>query len=269
MDVTILIPFLVGWLAALLVNYLADVLPTTRKLSAPTCRQCSATFAWTDYLLLKNCSACEKARGWRTWLTQLLGVVLSVYVWLSRYDVIKTPTDTLGYWLAMLLLVYLGMVFIIDMEHRLILHPTSIVGTILAAGLGLLLHGWQATLMGGIAGFGIMYTFYLFGVLFSKMRAKRMRAQGIEADEEDALGFGDVNLAGILGLLLGWPLIWFGLLLGILGGGIISLLLVIFVLIQQRYKENALMIFIPYGPYFILSAFILLYLPHWTTKFIS
>ena len=90
-----------------------------------------------------------------------------------------------------------------------------------------------------------------------------MVAAGFEPDDEDALGFGDVNLAGILGLLLGWPAIWFGLLLGILGGGLISLVIVLFMLIRRRYKEDALMVFIPYGPYFILSAFTILYLPHW------
>ena len=262
MNALIMIPILLGWLAALLVNYLADVLPATRKLSSPTCGQCSANTAWTDYLLLKNCSACGKTRGWRTWLTQIFGVGLSLYTWFS-------PPNRLGYGLGLFLLIYLAVVLIIDLEHRLILHPTSIVGAILAAALGIYMHGFWDTLIGGIAGYGIMLLLYAFGILFTRARAKRMQAQGIEADDEEALGFGDVNLAGILGLLLGWPVIWFGLLLGILGGGIISFLLVVFVLIRQRYQENALMIFIPYGPYFILSAFILLYLPHWITPILG
>ena len=259
MNATIVIPLLIGWIAALLVNYLSDVLPATRKLTSPTCQHCAAKFTWTDYLLLKGCSACGKPRGWRTWLTQLFGIAISLYIWFA-------PPNKLGYWLGLALLVYLAVVLIIDLEHRLILHPVSIAGAILAAGLGIFLHGLQSTLIGGVAGYGIMYLFYGFGILFTKMRARRMRAQGLETDDEDALGFGDVNLAGILGLVLGWHLIWFGLLLGILGGGIISLILVVFVLIRQRYQENALMIFIPYGPYFIISTFILLYLPHWITS---
>ena len=262
MSLITFLPILVGWLAAALVNYLSDVLPATRKLTSPTCSQCAAKYAWTDYLLLKKCAGCEKARGSRAWLTQLLGIAASIYIWFS-------PPSDLGYWLGMVLLVYLAVVLIIDLEHRLILHPTSIAGAILALGLGILMHGWQSTLIGGAFGYGIMYAFYGLGVLFTKMRAKRMQAQGMEADDEVALGFGDVNLAGILGLLLGWPVIWFGLLMGILGGGIISLLLVIFVLIRQRYQENVMMIFIPYGPYFILSAFILLYLPHWIKSLLS
>ena len=258
MNLSIGLPLLLGWVAALLVNYLSDILPATRKLTSPLCTECAAKVAWTDYFLLKNCSACKQKRGTRTWVTQFFGVGASLYIWYS-------PPNLLGYWLGLILLVYLAVVLIIDLEHRLILHPTSIFGAVLALGLGTLIHGFKATLIGGLAGYGIMYALYEFGVLFTKFRAKRMVAAGIAPDDEDALGFGDVNLAGILGLLLGWPTIWFGLLLGILGGGAISLIIVMLMLIRNRYKEDAMMVFIPYGPYFILSSFILLYLPHWIT----
>jgi len=58
-------------------------------------------------------------------------------------------------------------------------------------------------------------------------------------------------------------MIWFGLLLGILLGGAISILLVLGLLVSGQYKEKAWMVFIPYGPYFLLSAFLILYLPTW------
>ena len=81
--------------------------------------------------------------------------------------------------------------------------------------------------------------------------------------DEEALGAGDVILAAILGLFLGWPIAWFGLLLGILLGGAISILLLLGLLVSGQYKEKAWMVFIPYGPYFLLSAFLILYLPTW------
>jgi len=258
MNLLISFPLILGWLAALLVNYLADVLPATRKLTSPTCTQCDTKFAWTDYLLFKNCSTCEHHRSKRTWITQFLGIIASLYLWYS-------PPQKLGYWLGLVLLVYLAVVFVIDLEHRLILHPVSIFGAVLALGFGTLLHGFTSTLIGGLAGYGIMFALYGFGILFNRLRTKRMVAEDIIPDDEDALGFGDVNLAGVLGLLLGWPTIWFGLLLGILGGGAISLIIVLIMLIRNRYKEDAMMVFIPYGPYFIISTFILLYIPHWIT----
>jgi prepilin signal peptidase PulO-like enzyme (type II secretory pathway) len=106
-----------------------------------------------------------------------------------------------------------------------------------------------------------MLLLYLLGVLFSRIRARRLQRAGQPTDDEEALGAGDVILAAIIGLMLGWPLIWLGLISGILLGGVVSLLLVAWLAITRRYKENALMIFVPYGPYFIVSAFLILYVP--------
>ncbi len=169
----------------------------------------------------------------------------------------------MGYVLGMALLTYFAVVFVIDIEHRLILHPTSIVGALLGLFIGLWINGVVPTLLGGLAGFAIMLTLYYLGVLFSKFRARRLKAQGLETDDEEALGAGDVILSGILGFVLGWPFIWFGLLLGILLGGMIGIVLILVLVISQRYRKQALMVFMPYGPFFIASAFFILFLPNW------
>ena len=156
--------------------------------------------------MLRVCVGCGKTRSLRTWFLLFIFVLFSIILWIS-------PQSKLGFALSLILFSYLGLVFVIDLEHRLILHPTSIFGAILGFGIGWFLHGIKSTLIGGFAGFLIMLTFYLFGMLFARIRANRMKLQGQEADDEEALGFGDVILAGVLGLLLGWPLIWFGLFL--------------------------------------------------------
>ena len=247
MSLSIVFPFILGWLAALLVNYLADVLPATRKLSSPVCKQCSAKFTWTDYLLFKKCASCGVARGWRTWLTQLLGVVATVYIWLS-------PPKALGFWLGYLLLIYLAVVFIIDVEHRLVLHPVSYFGIGLGLLVGIQLNGIGSTLIGGFAGFAMMFSLYYLGVLFARWMSKRRGETVIE--EGDALGYGDVNLAGILGLILGWPLISMGILTAILAGGLVSLVLILGMLALKRYEAFSA---IPYAPFLILGAILLLY----------
>jgi leader peptidase (prepilin peptidase)/N-methyltransferase len=183
-------------------------------------------------------------------------VAVSVYIWIS-------PPARLGFALGLLVLLYFSMDFVIDLEHRLILHPTSIFGVLLGLGTGFLRQGLLPTLAGGLAGFIIMFLFYLLGALFARIRARRMRAAGLAADDEEALGSGDVILATILGLFLGLPLIWFGLLLGILLGGAVSLLILLGLFATRQYKEKAWMLFIPYGPYFLLSTFMLIYLPTW------
>jgi hypothetical protein len=256
MDIGLVIPLIAGWVGGWVVNYLADVLPITRRLSPPTCRHCDAPYPWQDYLFFRRCHACGKQRRVRTWIVQFLLIAASLYIWTS-------PPGKIGFALGLLLLLYFSMDFVIDLEHRLILHMTSIFGALLGLGVGTLRQGLVSTLIGGLAGFGIMFLFYLFGLLFARMRARRMRAAGQATDDEEALGAGDVILSTVLGLTLGWPMIWFGLLFGILLGGAISVLLLLGLFVTGKYKEKAWMVFIPYGPYFILSAFLLIYLPTW------
>ena len=99
-----------------------------------------------------------------------------------------------------------------------------------------------------------MLAFYFLGEVFVRFMSKRRN----ETIEEVALGFGDVNLAGITGLLLGWPGIILGLLFAILAGGLVSLLIVIGMLIRRQYKAFSA---IPYGPFMILSILVLLLRP--------
>lgn len=250
-----LLSLLPGVLIGLVVNYLADVLPQTRRLGRPACPACGQPIPLSDYLLGRNCRQCGRRRAVRYWLTLLVLALAGAYTW-------QQPPARLGFAPALLLLGYFGTVFVIDMEHRLILHITSIFGAILAFGLGWLAHGLPATLIGGLGGFLIMLALYGMGSLFTRLRTRKMQASGVPADDEEALGQGDVILGMILGFLLGWPLIWFGLLLGILLGGLFGLLFVLFMLGRRRYHEQALMTFMPYGPFFILGAYMIVFLPH-------
>lgn len=256
MNLFLLAPILAGWVGGYVVNYLADVLPAKRKLVHPACPQCSQYYNWGAYFGLRDCPNCHHNRGLRPWATQILMLAISLYTWFR-------PQQHLGYVLGLLLLIYFGVVIVIDIENRLILHPTSIVGALLGFGLGTWSHGLVPTMLGGLGGFVIMLVFYYLGVLFSKLRARRLSASGQQLDDEEALGAGDVILAGILGLILGWPLIWFGLLLGILLGGAIGIVLMLAWVVRRQYSQQALMVFMPYGPFFVASTFILIFLPNW------
>jgi prepilin signal peptidase PulO-like enzyme (type II secretory pathway) len=241
---TYLAIILLGLLAGWLVNYLADVLPLTRSFSRPTCSYCKQAFTVKDYLLLRACRSCGHAPNWRTYLTQAVLLLGTLYIWI-------VPPKSINVWMAYILLIYLAVVFVIDMEHRLILHPVSIAGAVLGFGIGASIYGWQTSLIGGAVGFGVMLFLYLMGEVFARYMSKR-RGELIE----DALGFGDVNLAGVIGLLLGWPLIIFGLLFAILLGGAFSLLFVVFMLVRKKYQAFAA---IPYAPFLVLSVIYVLY----------
>ena len=253
MTFLLFLPILAGWISGWVVNYLADTLPATRRLSRPACANCGQAYDWRTYLSFGSCPSCQHRRGVRAWTVQVIMICVSLYTWLK-------PPQRIGYTLGMLMLVYFAVVVAIDLEHRLILHPTSIVGALLGLGIGSWAHGIVPTLLGGLGGFAIMLVLYYLGVLFSKFRARRLKATGQETD--------DVMLAGVLGLMLGWPWIWFGLLLGILLGGVIGVILMLAMLIRNRYAQQALMVFMPYGPFFVASAFFIIFLPNWIVQLV-
>jgi leader peptidase (prepilin peptidase) / N-methyltransferase len=235
-----------GLFGGYLVNYFSDLLPAQRKLSSPVCSVCRETQPWKDFFFcLLKYPRCGDRRSSRTWLVLLLGIALSLWYSFS-------PPGRIGYLSSYLLFVYFGVVVVIDVEHKLILHPVSLVGYGLGIVLGTLRHGLVDTLIGGLVGFGLMLGFYLLGELFARwLRARR----GLPEDEV-ALGFGDVNLAAVVGLLLGWPGVVPGILLAILLGGAGSLLYIIWMWASRRLSPNSA---IPYGPFLVLAAIILLF----------
>jgi leader peptidase (prepilin peptidase)/N-methyltransferase len=242
--ISLFIPLILGLAAGALVNYVSDVLPFTRRFSRPACPNCETPYAWKEYLLLQPCRSCGRKRSLRTYLVLAILTAVSVYTWLN-------PPNRIGFWLGILLLAFLGVVFVIDAEHRLIMHPVSITGAVLGLVIGSYAHGIPSTLVGGAAGFGSMLFLYLLGLAFTRYMSKR---RGEEIDEV-ALGYGDVNLCGVTGLLLGWPVIIAGILFTIFAGGLGSLLVIAWMLVRKRYNAFTP---IPYAPFLIFS--ILFYL---------
>jgi leader peptidase (prepilin peptidase)/N-methyltransferase len=244
--ITYILAIIPGWLFGVIVNYLADVLPLRRRLTKPFCIHCDTPQAWINYLVWpRKCPMCHQPRNLRVWLVEVFYIAASIYMSYS-------PPNRLGYWLGMVVMVYFGVVVMIDLEYRLIMHPVSIVGAMLGLVIGFLRVGWIRTLVGGVVGFGIMWLLYLLGVLMIKI-VNRRRGQPVN---DVAFGFGDVNLSGVLGLMLGWPLILVGLVVAILVGGLISLIYILIMVITRKYHAFAAL---PYGPFLVIGAVLLIY----------
>jgi prepilin signal peptidase PulO-like enzyme (type II secretory pathway) len=254
--ITYPIAIIVGLLLGMLVNYIADVLPLRRKLTRPFCIQCDTTQTWLNYLFWpRKCPTCAHHRSMRTWMVEVFFILASV--WMSQF-----PPAKLGYWLGMLLLAYFGVVVLIDLEYRLIMHPVSIFGAVLGFLLGLFYVGWWRSLLGGVVGFGLMWLLYQLGVLIIKL-VKRGRGQLVD---EVALGFGDVNLSGVLGLILGWPAILIGLVVAVLVGGLVSLLYLLSKILTRQYQA---FMALPYGPFLVIGAGVLIYFREWVLAMLA
>jgi prepilin signal peptidase PulO-like enzyme (type II secretory pathway) len=191
----------------------------------------------------RPCPTC----GWKASLrkqivstTTFLGFIL-----IATYF-IQSPIAILQ---GIVVFVFFLLVIIIDIEHHLILHAVSIVGAIGLGVIGYFKHGLMNTLLGGVAGFVMMYILYLIGVWFGRLLSKKRGTM-----VEEGLGFGDVTLATVCGLLIGWPGIIASLFFGILLGGMVSIVIIGISLVRKQYTP---FLAIPYGPFLAIAAFTL------------
>ena len=238
--------FLLGWMVGLLLNYLADVLPRTRRLTSLHCTSCGNKISLQNFLFLRKCGHCGARAVLRARIVQALSTILVPIIFYF-------PPERFGFWLSLPYFLYFALVFIMDVEYRVVLYEVIGAGILLSIPMGIYWNGWWNSLLGGITGFGIMFILYYFGILFNRWMSKR---RGEEIDEV-ALGFGDVNLSGVLGLLLGWPKIAISLFFSVVIGGVFSGLYLLGSVLARRYRPFTA---IPYAPFLVIAAVILFYL---------
>ncbi len=235
-----------GFLIGTILNHLADTLPFHRKLIVNlACSNCGQTFDIYHYIRFAPCKECGVKPSLRRLLTPFISAAVMLIV-------VFFPPDYSGRWLTIFIFTYLALVLIIDIEHRLIMNPISIIGGIVFIAIGIYLNGWLDTTLGAATGFGFMYALYLLGILFSRWMSKR-RGEEIE---EIALGFGDVSLSLVIGILIGWPRIALILFFAILLGGVFSGLFLLVSVLFKRYKAFTA---IPYAPFIIIATVIVIY----------
>lgn len=167
--------------------------------------------------------------------------------WLYAID----PTPIV-FWPALLLSCIFLLILITDFEHRLILHAVTLPAALLMGLIGVLdpARGALKTLSGGAAGFLAVLGLYLLGGVFARLMG-RMRGERID---EVAFGFGDVTLAGVIGLSVGWPGVIVALMLGVLAGGVFSLGFLVHMFLRGRYQA---FVPIPYSPFLIFGALVI------------
>jgi len=243
----ILLSAFLGLVIGTLINYLADVLPATRRFSQPVCPECSQPIPLRATLLSSPCPQCGHKRPIRHWLVLIFSVILCVLLQFF-------PFRGLPFWATLPLLAYLGVILVIDLEHRLVLVETSLFGLVLMLVYGIAFHGLLNALSGALGGMLIMLALFFLGMGFGKV-VGILRHKAIS---EVPFGFGDVVFGTILGLLCGWPSIAAGLLLGIILFSAYSVLWLISLILTRRYKSfsNAQAL----TPFLILGSIILFYL---------
>ncbi len=226
---------LIGWLVGGLANWAADTLPY-RGRGVPSAGPAGyPTHIW-HYLTLEwyiprkgMCPQCGVRRPVRAPLLEL--AVIAVFAGLQYRWGFHLSTLLVSWCYAAFLL----LVLMIDLEHRRVLNVMLLPASVLAL-MYSFLPGTPtplSALMGGVLGFGL----FLLLALISRGK----------------LGAGDVKLAGVIGLMLGWEAVLPALCAGMILGGLTAL----FLLITRRATRKSYM---AYAPYLSLGALAMLFL---------
>jgi prepilin signal peptidase PulO-like enzyme (type II secretory pathway) len=237
--------FLLGLVVGFVVNVVATRLAAHRPLFGPLhCTRAHHPVTWAQalpvagYLLQGGrCSACGKRISFSYPLVELATAVLFVFDYLL--EGFGLPFVFHASYMALLMLV-----LVIDWKHR------DIYLAVIAAGCGIALLGsfvlpgvtpWGALIGAGVAGLFFLLAYIAAKLIFPKI--------------EEPLGAGDILLALMMGLMLGWPNIVGALLIGPLIAGAVAILL----LVSRRSKLGD---FMPYGVALCVAAILFLVYPY-------
>lgn len=148
------------------------------------------------------------------------------------------------YWALLLLIT------VIDIEHRLILYaviiPACAFALLVAAVSPPQGRAFGEFLIGGALGFGLFFVMFLGGGVFA----------AAARHNEVAFGFGDVMLATLSGLMLGWRAFIFASLITVFAGALGAVLYIFGrMLARRRYRWFTPL---PYGPYIVIGTLAML-----------
>ncbi len=264
----ILFAIVYGVIVGAIANALADELPYQRPPTMPRypdgeARRGMLMSGLLTFLMGKRTSSQGNKLDFRHPLTELLAIALTLWT-LNASTIYQVSAVQVIFWLIYVAL--FALIIVIDMEHHLILivviNPFVIITVVDA-----LLTGRQPdtiieALIGGAVGYGVFFILFNGGAFFAYVLGK-LRGQAIT---EVAFGFGDVMLAGVVGLVLGWKAFLFAMVATILLGAAGALAIIIYQRIfKGGYSAFAAM---PYGPYIVAGAMLVMLYPNQTIAFL-
>lgn len=207
---------LIGLCVGSFLNVVIYRVPNGMSLAKPNshCPTCKYELKWYDnipvlsYLILGGkCRSCKTNISFRYTAVEIANTLL----WLLCTFLFWEKSIPLACIYMIVSSVFIC-VFFIDLEHKLIFDRFQII--LLVLGVTCIFFdkefGWLSHIIGGVAGFAV---FYLVSWLFEKLCKK------------EGLGGGDIKLAGVVGLLLGWEKLLLALLVATIPAAVTMLII--------------------------------------------
>lgn len=203
------------------------------------CPYCKKTLQWYDLIpvlsflwLRGKCRYCKTQISWQYPLVEIATALLFLLLFIFRYNFL----------FYILIVPALIIIFVYDLKHYII--PDKVIYPAIAvSGIWYLVSG---IFFASYTKYNIQNTIYsAFGAaLFFLLIVLITRGKG--------MGIGDIKLAFLMGLILGWPDILVALLLAFFLGAAIGLVLII--LGKKSMKSE-----VPFGPFLITGLLLVLF----------
>ena len=219
------------------------------------CPKCRTVLKWFDLIPLASfliqkgkCRYCGKKISWQYPAVETTTGLLFLLIFNFQFSIFKQFSifnfQTIYY---LIIVSFLIIIFVYDLKHYLI--PDKIV--------------YPAIIIAGIFNFQFsifnQFSIFKFSIL-SALGASLFFLSLVLISKGKWMGLGDVKLAGLMGLVLGWPNILFGLFLAFLSGALVGIGLII--VGKKTIKSQ-----IPFGPFLAGSTILIIifgqYLTNW------
>ncbi|MBI5961253.1 MAG: prepilin peptidase [Chloroflexi bacterium] len=182
--------------------------------------------------------------GWRHPIVEIVNA-------LAFAGLVFAFPDEKNLWAWLIYAAIMLLITVIDVEHRLILFVVIIPSCLFALLVAIVSppqdRAFSEFLVGGAVGFGLFFAMYLGGGVFT----------AVSRHDEVAFGFGDVMLATLSGLMLGWRAFIFASLITVFAGAAGALIYISArMMIRRRYRWFTPL---PYGPYIVFGTLLMLF----------
>ena len=242
--------FIFGTLIGSFLNVVVLRLPAGKQLSGRSaCPSCGAGLVYYElipvvsYIFLGGkCRHCHKKISSRYFIVELATGACFALVSYHFFSGIPEYLNLLRWLMAVSLFI---VIFIIDLEHFIILDK------VLALGAGIFIILNLLTDIQNKSGFLDFNSFLIGGLLAGSLSAGAFFLLWFFSGGK-WIGFGDVKLVFLLGLILGWPQTFVMLLLAFWLGTIVALPLLF---LGMRKLQSA----VPFGTFLTVAAFITLF----------
>jgi len=254
MEILLILLFaILGLVVGSFLNVCIDRLPQNKSIAYPPshCEACQHKLAVKDlipvfsYLRLRGrCRYCQASIPRKLmWVELATAVIFAFLYWrcvILKPEIGEPELGIAAFGVLAFYACLFIIIFVIDLEHGLILNKVVYPGMVAALLLALYPWPWFSesigmrvayAALGGAAGFAV----FLLIALVSR----------------GGMGWGDVKLAALMGLAIGFPLVFVAIIMAAILGGIVAVALMI---AKKRTRRQT----IPFGPFLALAAMVTL-----------